>query len=34
MITHDLFHAGEINHIRALHHEDDRWEWETDDAPA
>jgi uncharacterized damage-inducible protein DinB len=33
MITHDLFHAGEINHIRALHHEDDVWEWETADPP-
>jgi hypothetical protein len=28
MITHDLFHAGEINHIRSLHHQDDKWEWE------
>jgi uncharacterized damage-inducible protein DinB len=29
LITHDLFHAGEINHIRALHHQDDFWEWEN-----
>ncbi len=24
MIQHDLYHAGEINHIRALHQRDDR----------
>lgn len=23
MIQHDLYHAGEINHIRALHQQDD-----------
>jgi len=23
MMQHDLYHAGEINHIRALHHHDD-----------
>ena len=23
MIEHDLYHAGEINHIRALHHGND-----------
>lgn len=37
VITHDLFHAGEINHIRALHQANDRWEWETveeDTAPS
>ena len=27
MIQHDLYHAGEINHIRSLHHQDDRWEY-------
>jgi hypothetical protein len=25
MITHDSYHAGEINHIRSLAHGDDRW---------
>jgi hypothetical protein len=25
MIRHDLFHAGEINHLRALRHGNDRW---------
>jgi uncharacterized damage-inducible protein DinB len=25
MITHDAYHAGEINHIRSLFHGDDRW---------
>jgi hypothetical protein len=25
MIKHDLFHAGEINHLRALRHRNDRW---------
>ncbi len=24
-IQHDLYHAGEINHIRCLHQESDRW---------
>jgi hypothetical protein len=28
LIHHDGFHAGEINHIRALHQQNDRWEWE------
>ncbi|MDP9237179.1 MAG: DinB family protein [Chloroflexota bacterium] len=28
LIQHDSFHAGEINHIRALHQRNDRWEWE------
>ncbi len=31
IITHDLFHAGEINHLRALSQDNDRWEWETDE---
>jgi len=29
MIEHDLYHAGEINHIRALSQGNDRWEWES-----
>ena len=33
LITHDLFHAGEVNHIRALRHENDRWEWEEEPPP-
>jgi hypothetical protein len=28
MIAHDLYHAGEINHIRALLHGSDRFEYE------
>ncbi|HEX5837112.1 MAG TPA: DinB family protein [Anaerolineales bacterium] len=28
MITHDLYHAGEINHIRALLQGTDRWPYE------
>lgn len=28
MIAHDLYHAGEINHIRALLHGTDRWPYE------
>jgi uncharacterized damage-inducible protein DinB len=28
MIEHDLYHAGEINHIRALRQGNDRWAWE------
>ena len=28
MIQHDLYHGGEINHIRALRQGDDRWPWE------
>ncbi|HEV8574773.1 MAG TPA: DinB family protein [Dehalococcoidia bacterium] len=27
MIEHDLYHAGEINHLRALHEGNDRWAW-------
>jgi hypothetical protein len=30
MIEHDLYHAGEINHARALRHGDDRWAWEQE----
>ena len=29
MIEHDLYHAGEINHIRALRQGNDRWAWES-----
>jgi hypothetical protein len=29
MIEHDLYHAGEINHIRALRQENDRWNPES-----
>lgn len=25
MIQHEVYHAGEINHIRALHHGNDEW---------
>jgi hypothetical protein len=28
LIQHDGFHAGEINHLRAVHQQNDRWEWE------
>jgi uncharacterized damage-inducible protein DinB len=28
MIAHDLYHAGEINHLRALLHRTDRWPYE------
>jgi|SRR5579864_2095256 len=28
MIEHDLYHAGEINHLRSLRHQHDRWEFE------
>jgi uncharacterized damage-inducible protein DinB len=28
MIAHDLYHAGEINHLRALLTETDRWQYE------
>lgn len=26
MIQHDLYHAGEINHVRSLHQGNDQWE--------
>jgi hypothetical protein len=29
MIRHDGYHAGEINHIRALMQGTDRWAWEA-----
>ena len=28
MIAHDLYHAGEINHLRALLHGTDRWPYD------
>lgn len=28
MIEHDLYHAGEINHLRSLHVHHDRWQFE------
>jgi hypothetical protein len=30
LVHHDGFHAGEINHLRALHQQNDRWEWEQE----
>ncbi|MEX0786519.1 MAG: DinB family protein [Dehalococcoidia bacterium] len=30
MIEHDLYHAGEINHLRALRQGNDRWAWLSD----
>ena len=29
MVRHDDYHAGEINHLRALIQGDDEWEWES-----
>jgi hypothetical protein len=29
MIQHDLYHAGEINHLRSLHQGTDRWEYDA-----
>lgn len=29
MIQHDLYHAGEVNHIRALRQGNDAWVWDT-----
>jgi hypothetical protein len=28
MITHDAYHAGEINHLRSLLGGDDRWRFQ------
>lgn len=28
MITHDAYHAGEINHLRSLQGDDDRWRFQ------
>jgi uncharacterized damage-inducible protein DinB len=30
MIQHDLYHGGEVNHIRALRQANDRWAWEQE----
>lgn len=30
MVQHDLYHAGEINHIRSVRRQDDRWEYDRD----
>ena len=30
MIEHDLYHAGEINHLRAMRQGNDRWAWEEE----
>jgi len=30
MIQHDLYHAGEINHLRSLYRRDDRWAHERE----
>ena len=29
MIEHDLYHAGEINHLRSLRQQSDRWEYDA-----
>jgi uncharacterized damage-inducible protein DinB len=31
MIQHDLYHAGEVNHLRSLHQQTDCWEHERAD---
>jgi hypothetical protein len=28
MLQHDLYHAGEINHLRSQLMGDDRWHWQ------
>lgn len=30
MIEHDLYHAGEINHLRSLRHEHDQWAYASE----
>jgi uncharacterized damage-inducible protein DinB len=30
LINHDGYHAGEINHLRSIHQQNDRWEWEQE----
>ena len=30
MVQHDLYHAGEINHIRSLRHQNDRWAYDAE----
>ncbi|MDP9236578.1 MAG: DinB family protein [Chloroflexota bacterium] len=34
MVQHDCYHAGEINHLRALRHADDAWEPELMQEPS
>ena len=29
IIQHDLYHAAEINHIRSLRQETDKWAWQS-----
>ena len=29
LIEHDLYHAGEINHIRSLRRQQDRWAYDS-----
>jgi hypothetical protein len=31
MIQHDLYHAGEINHLRSLNQGTDQWEYAADE---
>lgn len=33
MITHDAYHAGEINHLRSMLGTDDRWRWQQFESP-
>ena len=30
LLQHDLYHAGEVNHLRSLLQGDDRWRWQMD----
>lgn len=32
LLTHDSYHAGEINHLRSLMAGDDRWRWQQNEA--
>jgi uncharacterized damage-inducible protein DinB len=34
IVTHDAYHAGEINHLRSLLGTDDRWRWQQLTEPA
>jgi uncharacterized damage-inducible protein DinB len=34
IIGHDFYHAGEINHLRSLLGNDDRWRWQQNEDPA
>jgi hypothetical protein len=27
MLQHDVYHAGEVNHLRSILAADDRWRW-------